>query len=117
HHAASAAWPAEEPVETPPVAPPVAPPVEPRVAPAATPVAPRSSTPRHAQPSAPASGDDRPPLPRRRRQANLAPQLAAEVTPAEAGAAAADDRPAEQARETMAAFQRGTRLARDAQEN
>jgi signal transduction histidine kinase len=77
-------WPAEEPVDTPP-----------------------SPGPRHAQPIT--SGDDRPPLPRRRRQANLAPQLAADVsTPS-----AAEDRPAEQVRDTMAAFQRGTRQARD----
>jgi signal transduction histidine kinase len=77
-------WPAEEPVDTPP-----------------------SPGPRHAQPIT--SADDRPPLPRRRRQANLAPQLAADVNPP----TVAEDRPAEQVRDTMAAFQRGTRQARD----
>lgn len=69
---------------------------------------PPSPSPRHAaQTVTPADG--RPPLPRRRRQASLAPQLAAEVnTPT-----VSEERPPEQARDTMAAFQRGTRQARD----
>ncbi|MFD2419338.1 sensor histidine kinase [Amycolatopsis pigmentata] len=70
-------------------------------------VEPPSTGPRHAQTVTPTDG--RPPLPRRRRQANLAPQLAAEVnTPT-----VSEERPPEQARDTMAAFQRGTRQARD----
>ena len=57
-----------------------------------------------------------PPLPRRRRQANLAPQLVGDVGPDPGGNAQSDVdsvRLAEQARDTMAAFQHGTRQARD----
>jgi nitrate/nitrite sensing protein/histidine kinase/DNA gyrase B/HSP90-like ATPase len=53
---------------------------------------------------------DQPPLPRRRRQHNLAPQLRAETDDEWADPAA--DSP-EQARDRLAAFQRGTRRARD----
>ncbi|WP_156960342.1 hypothetical protein [Amycolatopsis taiwanensis] len=63
---------------------------------------------------APTPVDSRPPLPRRRRQANLAPQLAAEAgSPIEEPPV----RSAELARETMTAFQRGTRRAREARPN
>jgi signal transduction histidine kinase len=62
-----------------------------------------------------------PPLPRRRRQANLAPHLVgdaaveAAVDPRDSVSSDADSvRLAEQARNTMAAFQNGTRQARDA---
>ena len=62
----------------------------------------------------------RAPLPRRRRQASLAPQLAAEVAPPTAdlapepaGTAVGAARSPEQARETMAAMLRGTRQGRD----
>jgi signal transduction histidine kinase len=57
-----------------------------------------------------------PPLPRRRRQANLSPQLVgdAEPDPRDNVSSDADSvRMAEQARDTMAAFQHGTRQARD----
>jgi hypothetical protein len=53
--------------------------------------------------------DSRPPLPRRRRQENLAPQLAADIVTAPEPVSAAQP---EQARETMAAVLRGTRQAR-----
>jgi signal transduction histidine kinase len=62
--------------------------------------------------------DSRPPLPRRRRQANLAPQLTGEAEPpAESGTSdnADPEVAAEQARSRMAAFQRGTREGRAAQ--
>ena len=60
-------------------------------------------------------GDARPQLPRRQRQQNLAPQLLDENV---AGPWAPDPEPdsepsAEQVRDTMSAFQRGTREARD----
>jgi signal transduction histidine kinase len=58
-----------------------------------------------------------PPLPRRRRQANLAPQLVGDADPDPRDNVASDAdsvRMAEQARDTMAAFQHGTRQARDA---
>lgn len=58
-----------------------------------------------------------PPLPRRRRQANIAPQLVGDAgpDPRDNGPADADSvRLAERARDTMAAFQNGTRQARDA---
>lgn len=68
--------------------------------------------PQHAIAPQPGGGmaPDRPPLPRRRRQQNLAPQLrdAAPETEKPAGAA---DTP-EQARSRLAAFQRGTQRAR-----
>lgn len=55
--------------------------------------------------------DGLPPLPQRRRQTGLLPQTADEaVAPPEL-----KDRPAELARDTMAAFQRGTRRARAAE--
>jgi signal transduction histidine kinase len=77
-----------------------------------TPKAPQQQTGRHGrQPDSAV-----PPLPRRRRQANLAPQLVGESgqeprdsVPSDADAA----RSAEHARSTMAAFQHGTRQARD----
>ncbi|HEX3649959.1 MAG TPA: ATP-binding protein, partial [Pseudonocardiaceae bacterium] len=58
-----------------------------------------------------------PPLPRRRRQANLAPQLVGDAGPDPTDNVPSDAdsvRMAEQARDTMAAFQHGTRQARDA---
>ncbi|HEX5404429.1 MAG TPA: nitrate- and nitrite sensing domain-containing protein [Pseudonocardiaceae bacterium] len=58
-----------------------------------------------------------PPLPRRRRQANLSPQLVGDADPGPSNAVPSDAesvRMAEQARDTMAAFQHGTRQARDA---
>lgn len=57
-----------------------------------------------------------PPLPRRRRQANLSPQLVGDgPDPRDNVPTDADSvRTAEQARDTMAAFQHGTRQARDA---
>jgi len=57
---------------------------------------------------------DRPALPRRTRQANLAPQLRDEGRTAEAETDATADlwRSAEQARARYAAIQRGTRQAR-----
>jgi signal transduction histidine kinase len=75
------------------------------------------SMPGVARHTRPGSGDDtRPPLPRRRRQTSLAPQLATD-----AGGERGEPRPetaddewsAERARDTMAAFQRGTFRARD----
>ncbi|GAA1974272.1 hypothetical protein GCM10009754_56710 [Amycolatopsis minnesotensis] len=69
--------------------------------------APPPSDPRWPEPA-----DDRPPLPRRRRQANLSPQLAEvpeqghETVDEDRGASAAE------ARDLMAAFQRGTRRGR-----
>ncbi|GAB3458160.1 ATP-binding protein [Actinophytocola sediminis] len=62
--------------------------------------------------------DNRPPLPRRRRQANLAPQLTGEAeVPAELTESGQDDSAAsaEQARDRMSAFQRGTREGRAAE--
>lgn len=56
----------------------------------------------------PATPDSRPPLPQRQRQAHLAPQLTEEISPPERTTV----RPADLARDTMAAFQRGTRRAR-----
>jgi hypothetical protein len=53
--------------------------------------------------------DSRPPLPRRRRQENLAPQLAADTVTAPASVSTVQP---EQARQTMAAVLRGTRQAR-----
>lgn len=66
------------------------------------------------EPRRPSTPDgERPPLPRRRRQANLAPQLSRELHEEEPEA----DEPylptAEQARDRLAAFQRGTQQARD----
>jgi signal transduction histidine kinase len=63
--------------------------------------------------------EDRPPLPRRRRQANLSPQLISEATPPAEETVVIDGgtepRSAEHARDAMSAFQRGTRRGRDAQ--
>jgi signal transduction histidine kinase len=58
-----------------------------------------------------------PPLPRRRRQANLAPQLVGDTDPDPTDNVQKDAdsvRMADKARATMAAFQHGTRQARDA---
>jgi signal transduction histidine kinase len=58
-----------------------------------------------------------PPLPRRRRQANISPQLVSDVgtDPKHSAPTDADAvRMAEQARDTMSAFQNGTRQARNA---
>jgi signal transduction histidine kinase len=69
--------------------------------------------PRHGQ----RSGGGVPPLPRRRRQANIAPQLVADLTPqqvADTMTEAESIRLAEAARNTMAAIQHGTRQGRDA---
>lgn len=75
---------------------------------------------RHGRPpeSRPSDGG-MPPLPRRRRQAALAPQLVGDVTSPPTGwdtqsTDTTSVRMAEQARDTMAAFQHGTRQARDA---
>jgi hypothetical protein len=60
-----------------------------------------------------------PPLPRRRRQANLSPQLVGDTGPVSGDNVPSDVdsvRLAEQARDTMAAFQHGTRQARDARQ-
>ncbi|MQA12016.1 MAG: HAMP domain-containing protein [Pseudonocardiaceae bacterium] len=57
------------------------------------------------------SSPDRPPLPQRRRQQNLAPQLKDNGSAAEP-AESRDDTP-EQARDRLAAFQQGTRRARE----
>ncbi|HEX5115288.1 MAG TPA: nitrate- and nitrite sensing domain-containing protein [Pseudonocardiaceae bacterium] len=57
-----------------------------------------------------------PPLPRRRRQANISPQLVGDAEPDPRDNVPSDAdavRMAEQARNTMAAFQNGTRQARD----
>jgi signal transduction histidine kinase len=70
-----------------------------------------------------ASRDDRAPLPRRRRQANLVPQLAAEMNPSDTVTMGRvePERPAEparapeHARDTMAALIRGTRQGRQQQ--
>jgi signal transduction histidine kinase len=62
--------------------------------------------------SRPTPAPDRPPLPQRRRQQNLAPQLRADP----AAAWPADESPGEspdQARSRLSAFQRGTRRARE----
>jgi hypothetical protein len=60
--------------------------------------------------------DKRPPLPRRRRQANLAPQLTGDAEEPVSMDASPDDPDgvgqAERARNRMAAFQRGTREGR-----
>ncbi|MDG3017097.1 sensor histidine kinase [Speluncibacter jeojiensis] len=55
-------------------------------------------------------GDDRPPLPRRRRQASLAPELAHDPQPVED--VQQESRSAEQARDLMSAIVHGTRQAR-----
>jgi signal transduction histidine kinase len=56
----------------------------------------------------------RAPLPRRRKQANMAPQLAAEIAPPDAsGAESVADRSPEQIRDTMSAMLRGTRQGRE----
>ena len=55
---------------------------------------------------------DRPSLPRRQRQQNLAPQLRDEITPWDAAPDPDSEPSAEQVRDTMSAFQRGTREAR-----
>jgi hypothetical protein len=58
-----------------------------------------------------ALNDARSRLPRRRRQTSLMPRLAAEVPPPPEP----EDRTPERARDVMAAFQRGTRRAREAE--
>ena len=62
------------------------------------------------------SDDSRPVLPRRRRQANLAPQLASDAAAPEQNVPDEADgaQSAEQARNRMSAFQRGTRKGRSA---
>ncbi|GAB3450980.1 ATP-binding protein [Streptomonospora sediminis] len=74
------------------------------------------------QPAGPAppdgNGGERPPLPRRRRQANLAPQLRHDPAPTGGGtgaAAPASLRAPEDARRMMSAFQSGTRQGRSAE--
>jgi signal transduction histidine kinase len=64
--------------------------------------------------SAPDPDDNaRPSLPRRQRQQNLAPQLRDEVTSWDAAPDPDSEPSAERVRDTMSAFQRGTREARD----
>jgi signal transduction histidine kinase len=65
------------------------------------------------QPQHRLAGNGRAPLPRRRRQANLAPQLAADLGPLGADATPEAPRTPEQARDTLAAVVRGTRLGRE----
>ncbi|WP_162292930.1 sensor histidine kinase [Actinophytocola xinjiangensis] len=72
---------------------------------------------RSAQPGPADRGDDkRPPLPRRRRQANLAPQLTGEFDALTPPAAESEnpEADAEQSRNRLSAFQRGTREGRAA---
>jgi signal transduction histidine kinase len=77
-------------------------------------------TPPGAQyPASPASRGGRAPLPRRERMANLAPGLRADLETSDSRKTADSMRPGrphspEEARGTMSAFQRGTRLARAA---
>ncbi|MFI5775514.1 nitrate- and nitrite sensing domain-containing protein [Nocardia sp. NPDC051570] len=78
---------------------------------------PRTPEPRHrATEERPSyAGDDaRPPLPRRRRQASLAPELAQDQQPA-AESTAQRPRSAEQARDLMSAIENGTRQGRRSQ--
>ena len=86
-----------------PAAPPERPPV---------PARPPQARPQHAGPISP----DRPPLPRRRRQQSLAPQLRKDEETA-TFSTAVDPSPApdspEQARSRLSAFQQGTRRARE----
>ncbi|MDA2808722.1 sensor histidine kinase [Nocardiopsis suaedae] len=66
-------------------------------------------------PAPPAAEDGRPALPKRRRQAGLAPQLREEpaAPPAEAAAPAPLEPSPERARAVMSAFQKGTRRGRE----
>jgi signal transduction histidine kinase len=74
------------------------------------PVLPWDSVP---DPAREPSARRRPPLPRRERQANLVPELRQEAgKPAEEGAPRRSPRSPEEARGSMSAFQRGTRLGR-----
>jgi hypothetical protein len=59
------------------------------------------------------TGDGRPALPRRTRQANLVPQLRDEDTRSPDLRTDQDLPPAEATRDRLAAFQRGTRQGRD----
>ncbi|MGK8506141.1 nitrate- and nitrite sensing domain-containing protein [Nocardia asiatica] len=80
---------------------------------AAEPAAPPRYAPRpYTEAPAHASPDGRPALPRRNRQANLAPQLAQPVQ--EQTASAQSARSAEQARDLMSAIENGTRQGRRA---
>jgi signal transduction histidine kinase len=130
-------WPAEEPAAqpeqsapTPAVeAEPVAPAAPQAATAAAEPVPPEAKTIeqpriRDAEPAPDAdhttNSGGLPPLPRRRKQASLSPQLATDRPESPETAGPDDDlaepvthRSAEQARNTMTAFQRGTRRARD----
>ena len=112
--AVATAWPSEEP----PMAPPMPVPDSPS----------RRETPPRPAPRGergrpdPRPTDDRPALPRRRRQASLAPQLAATGPLPEARPAAPRERPAgaerprsaEQARDLLSAIESGTRQGRSA---
>jgi hypothetical protein len=79
------------------------------------------SAQQQAQEFAPQVAAGRPPLPQRRRQQNLAPQLREEPAPAwpQSQSASEHDREAnpEQARSRLAAFQAGSRRGRHAQES
>ncbi len=79
---------------------------------AADPAAPRYAPRPYTEAPAHASADGRPALPRRNRQANLAPQLAQPVQ--EQAASAQSARSAEQARDLMSAIENGTRQGRRA---
>ncbi|RNL83671.1 sensor histidine kinase [Halostreptopolyspora alba] len=75
------------------------------------------SPPPASPPSGPEHGADRPHLPKRRRQANLAPQLqgATEQSGTE-GPAGDPDRSPDQIRQMFSAFQLGTRRGRDSED-
>ncbi|WP_084469094.1 sensor histidine kinase [Nocardiopsis trehalosi] len=80
--------------------------------PAPAPPAPRPAPPAPADPGG--GGADRPVLPRRRRQASLAPQLRGDAAPAPSAAPGSPaPRTPEQARQMMSAFQNGTRRGRE----
>ena len=104
-------WPSEEPLVTP--NPPVPETPAPRVA-----ALPETAVPRRPDPR---PTEDRPALPRRRRQASLAPQLAAtgplpQTRSAEPRRQPVEDRPqaAERARDLLSAIESGTRQGRQA---
>ncbi|MET7773965.1 nitrate- and nitrite sensing domain-containing protein [Nocardia sp. NPDC005366] len=104
-----------------PAAPPPAPPTyvpqsyaPPSFAPAPQVQQPPAAPP--AQPQAqPLGPDGRPMLPRRNRQASLAPELAKDPTPTSTHPVVERERSAEQARDLMSAIENGTRQGRRAQ--
>ncbi|TDV53945.1 sensor histidine kinase [Actinophytocola oryzae] len=104
-------WPEEEPEhDSPTVVRPSFGAFEP-MTPVASTERPASAAPRERQSGSPASRE-RPPLPRRQRQANLVPQLQLDTEAAPKTSRARRTRTPEEAHNSMASFQRGTRQGR-----